>query len=134
MAKSEARSPKKILIVEDDPEILNIMDLLLGLEGYDVGTFANGDQIMKSEASVPDLYIIDKVLPNSDGLDICQFIRSHPTTSHIPVIVISATQARKEAYEVGANLFIEKPFLMHAFLQHVANTLDISPKNKWFGL
>jgi DNA-binding response OmpR family regulator len=131
---TKSKPSQKILIVEDDPEILNIMDLLLGLEGYDVGTFTNGDQIMKSQVSLPDLYIIDKVLPSTDGLDICQFIKSHPATSHIPVIVISATQAKNEAYEVGANMFIEKPFLMHSFLQNVANVLNANPKSRWFGL
>jgi DNA-binding response OmpR family regulator len=131
--RSKAVVPKKIFVVEDDPEILHVIKIMLGLEGYDVEVYPDGHGIIQNQTGVPDLYILDKLLPVIDGLDICSFLKSNEQTRHVPVIVISGAPYKKEALDVGAVKFIEKPFLMHSFLNSVANALNIHPKNKWFG-
>jgi DNA-binding response OmpR family regulator len=135
MSKSKSIASKKILVVEDDPDILNVINIMLGLEGYDVEVLTNGKPILEKQSVVPDLYILDKMLPQVDGTEICQFLKSQPVTKHIPVIMISANQrSRDAALQAGATTFIEKPFRMHNFLNYVASALEITPKNKWFSL
>ena len=131
MEKLKKSTPKKIVIVEDDPEILDVINLLLGLDGYDVSVLSNGKPIMNNQIPLPDLYILDKMLPYANGTDICHFLKTNLDTMFIPVIIISATPCRDEAYDAGAIYFIEKPFSMHTFLNTVADALQVdSPK--WF--
>ena len=133
MATSRSLPRKKILVVEDDPDILNVIKLMLGSEGYEVETHLDGKQIVDNLTVLPDLYILDKILPDVDGLHICRFLKSHPTTKDIPVIVISAKPAERAALEVGADKFIEKPFLMRPFLNSIAEALKVKPKKNLLG-
>jgi DNA-binding response OmpR family regulator len=130
----ESVRKKKVLIVEDDDAILNAISLILGFEGYDVSVLSHGMTIMNNEAEVPDLYILDKLLPYADGSDICRYLKSYEETKSIPVIIISATKCQSEALASGATSFIEKPLMMHSFLQGVADALQAKPGNRWFGL
>jgi DNA-binding response OmpR family regulator len=134
MSKSQ-KNPKTILVVEDDPDILNVIDIMLGLEGYDIRLLSNGQPIMQNQTVLPDLYILDKMLPDVDGAEVCSFLKSQSITKDIPVIMISAsTKSREASLKAGATNFIEKPFRMPIFLNAVANALDVRPKNKWLGL
>jgi two-component system phosphate regulon response regulator PhoB len=135
MSKVKSPGTKKILIVEDDPDILHVINIMLGLEGYQVETLLDGKSILQNEAELPDLYILDKLLPYADGSEICQFLKSQPATKDIPVIMISSSaRSKNSSLEAGAAMFIEKPFLMHNFLHKVAKALNVPQKNKWFGL
>jgi CheY-like chemotaxis protein len=132
---SKLKTPKRILVVEDDPDILNVIDIMLGLEGYDIQVLSHGKPIIQNQAEFPDLYILDRMLPDVDGAEVCSFLKSQPHTKDIPVIMISASLKSKEAaLQAGATTFIEKPFKMPSFLSAVANALEIGSKNKWFGL
>jgi DNA-binding response OmpR family regulator len=125
---------KKVLIVEDDDAILNAISLILGFEGYDVSVLSHGMSIINNEAEVPDLYILDKLLPDTNGADICRYLKSNEVTKSIPVIIISATQCQSEALASGATSFMEKPLAMRTFLSGVADALKTKPGSKWFGL
>jgi DNA-binding response OmpR family regulator len=131
VTKFQKPFPKKILVVGDDPEILNTINLMLGLEGYDIEILSDGKPIMKNQAIVPDLYIIDKVAPSADGVDICHSIKSNEKTKSIPVFMISATDSKSEALAAGADHFIQKPFMMYTFLNHIAALLKVPPQNEW---
>jgi DNA-binding response OmpR family regulator len=104
-------NPIRILVIEDDADILNALNIVLSSVGFDVDVLLQGASIMKNDFVLPDLFIIDKKLPNVDGLKICRYLRSRSPYKDIPIIVISADpRCRKKAIAAGASHFIEKPF------------------------
>jgi DNA-binding response OmpR family regulator len=114
---------KRIVVVDDDPDISGVINLMLEIEGYDVQVLSHGMAILNHETWVPDLYIVDRCLPYLNGPDICTFLKANEITKEIPVIIISATKSKKEALAAGAIIFIEKPFGMPAFLKAVSDAL-----------
>ena len=92
--------------------------------GFDVDVMLSGKTIMSNQFVSPDLFIIDKRLPDVDGLDILRFLKSKASYKRIPVIVISASPKQEQnAYDAGATRFIEKPFVVQELLQAVSSTL-----------
>ena len=101
-----------ILVVDDDHGLTRLMRMLLEPQGYDVRTVENGASARDSLAeSVPDLLLLDLMLPDADGLDICRQTRTaHPM---LPIIVLSAAgdeQRKVQALDVGADDYLTKPF------------------------
>jgi DNA-binding response OmpR family regulator len=118
--------PVKILIVEDDPDVLNALNIALGSVGFDVDVMLNGKDIFTNQFVLPDLFIIDQRLPDSDGLDICRYLKTKPNYKDIPVILISASPIAKEkAFEAGASDFIAKPFVVKELIDSINHTLDL---------
>jgi DNA-binding response OmpR family regulator len=116
---------QKILIVEDDPDILFTLGIILENEGYEVKQFSSGEPIMDGAYELPDLYILDKRMPDMDGLDICRHLRNQKECKDIPVIIISASpKFGPHALKAGANDFLEKPFQMKALLNLVQKYLS----------
>lgn len=105
---------KRILIVEDDPEIRYLLDVVLGREDREVVTTDSGMEAERALEDGPfDLIILDLILPDSDGRTLLTSIRSTPRTANVPVIVISArtgTDVRQDCYAAGADVFVQKPF------------------------
>ena len=102
---------KRILVTEDDPGLQDIFRLILEKAGYEVDILTSGVAIMQENFSLPDLFLLDKQLPGSDGIDICKQLKMAETTRHIPVIMISANPRISILSEdAGANAYIEKPF------------------------
>lgn len=117
---SEQLLKKKICIAEDDPDILYTLSTMLEDAGYYVKVSARGKPILDGSYSRVDLFILDKMMPDADGLDICRHLRSQSATKDIPVIMISAhPKTGNEALQAGANDYIEKPFEMHYLLNVV---------------
>jgi CheY-like chemotaxis protein len=116
---------KKVMIIEDDPAILDVLAIIFNRAGYTVSPYANGDFIFQGGFEIPDLFIIDKQLSGVDGLDICKHLRSLPPTSHLPIIVFSATPHQEsQIKQAGANVFLEKPFNNNDLLQIANNLID----------
>jgi CheY-like chemotaxis protein len=116
---------KKIMIIEDDPAILDVLGLIFTRAGYLVTAHENGNFILKNTYDIPDLYIIDKQLSGVDGLDICKHLKGRQPTMNLPVIILSATPYLKnQAGEAGANVFIEKPFSNNDLLQIVSKLIN----------
>jgi CheY-like chemotaxis protein len=114
---------KKVMIIEDDPAILDVLGLVFTRAGYQVSQHENGNFILQNTYNIPDLYIIDRQLSGVDGLDICKHIKDGAPTRHLPVIILSATPyLQKQARDAGANAFVEKPFSNTDLLQ-IASTL-----------
>lgn len=119
----------KVLVVEDDPDILNALNIALGSAGFDVDVLLNGKGILNNQFVLPDLFIIDKQLPDIDGLEICRFLHSKPNYKNVPVIMISGSQRiKKTAMEAGAVSFIEKPFAVKELVNMINETLHLQTK------
>ena len=112
---------KTVLITEDDPAIMDALEIVFTRSGYKVLTYANGSALLVNEFDKPDIFLIDRQLSGIDGLDICRHLKTHPDTSAIPVIIFSASpHVYNHAIAAGADDFIEKPFSNKAVLELVA--------------
>jgi CheY-like chemotaxis protein len=123
---STQRGP--ILIVEDIPHILELLEVTLKFKGYDVVTARNGDEALEHIASEqPALILTDILMPKLDGYALAQRVRSNPDTRHIPIIFVSATFITEEdkqfALSLGAVRFLEKPIEASELLLTVAEVL-----------
>lgn len=103
---------KRIHVLEDDEDIRYIIEYLLKDEGYELQLSSSFSELKsKLKDSVPDLFILDVMLPDGDGADICKDLKSDLFTKHIPIIVMSANDQNKvKSLEAGANDYISKPF------------------------
>ncbi|MBI4318866.1 MAG: response regulator [Chloroflexi bacterium] len=105
---------KRVLVLEDDEFISEVIAESLAPQGYQVDVISNGTHVWQYlERHRPSLILLDLSLPNEDGLTICRKIRRNPDTAKVPVVVVSAlSQDRtiRAVMEAGANDFIKKPF------------------------
>lgn len=105
---------KKILIVEDEESLLKLESILLTSRGYEVAGVLNGKAALDHIATDrPDLIILDIMLPEMDGFEVCRHIKANPDTSQIPVIMLTAkksSQDQKKGLDAGAAAYITKPF------------------------
>ncbi len=103
----------KILIVDDDPSVLQLMGLTLHRAGYEVVVAQNGVEALKKVLAVqPDLIILDLMMPEVSGIEVCQRLRSQPQTANVPIIVLSAmsqTAEKVKALKAGADEYLVKP-------------------------
>jgi two-component system cell cycle response regulator len=106
--------PRRILVVDDDPRLLHIVQMYLAIEEFDVVTALNGeDGLREVEENTPDLVILDIMMPGMDGIELCRRIRTNPATASIPVLMFSALSGDEDverARQAGANHLITKPF------------------------
>ena len=107
-------APKKILIVEDEADIANLIKLYLEKEGYHTTLAESGMQALKSLSSDrPDMVILDLMLPEMDGLELCKKIRNKSETALLPIIMLTAKTEESDTIvglELGADDYITKPF------------------------
>ncbi|GAC1337780.1 MAG: hypothetical protein NVSMB29_02660 [Candidatus Dormibacteria bacterium] len=107
-------SRHRILVVDDDPRLLHIVAMYLGIEGYDVASASNGEEGLKRvDDHKPELVILDIMMPGMDGVEACRRIRANPATAHIPVLMFSALSGDDDverARLAGATHLITKPF------------------------
>ena len=102
---------KTITLVEDDTSIQDVFALALDPELHKVVVYESGNDILQGNAPVPDLFVLDKSISGTSGLDVCRFIKSSKKYDHVPVIIMSAApDLLKVARDVGANGIIAKPF------------------------
>jgi DNA-binding response OmpR family regulator len=117
--------PKHILVVDDDPDILVFLQVILEDEGYTVVTSDKGEYLEQlHNGGLPDLILLDMLLSGKDGREIVKSLKQESETSHIPVIMISAhPSAEKEARQAGADDFLAKPFNIDNLLAKIARHL-----------
>ena len=108
---------KKILIVEDEESLLKLESILLTTKGFHVQGVTTGVAALKAVAeNPPDLVLLDIMLPEMDGFEVCRQIKNSPQTSHIPVILLTAKKSPEDmarGKQVGADQYITKPFKSH---------------------
>jgi DNA-binding response OmpR family regulator len=116
---------KKILIAEDDADILFILDMILNAAGYKVEPLREGISIVNRTSNWPDLFIIDKDMPTIDGLAICKYLKVKEETKDIPIIMMSAYhKLGTKAREIGVADFIEKPFEIQDLLGKIGKYIN----------
>lgn len=118
-----------LLIVEDDPDILKLLDATLTFRGYRVITAQNGrDALEAIRVKHPAIVITDIMMPTLDGFGLVHRIRINPETREIPVVFITATYVTREdrefAFSIGATRFIQKPVDLEKFLATIAELID----------
>jgi len=118
---------KKILVVDDDPGILDALKLTLEDAGYEVTTTEKGDyaeNLRDTNGGLPDVIILDVLLSGKDGRIICQKLKRQEDTRHVPIIMISAHPGAKQSVKaVGADDFLAKPFDIDELLAKIAQYL-----------
>lgn len=107
-------SDRKVLVVDDEENITQILEFSICAEGYQVVTASNGEEaIEKARKEQPNLIILDIMMPKVDGYEACRILKSNPLTKRIPIILLTAKGReidKKLGYEVGASDYIVKPF------------------------
>ena len=105
---------KKILVVDDEPNVIRTLTFVLKKEGYDVSSATNGEEaIAKVLESKPSLMFLDVMMPKKNGYQVCQELKSDSSLSDIHIIMLSAKGQeadKKEALNLGADEFMTKPF------------------------
>lgn len=115
---------KKILVIDDDPDILDAVQMLLESEGFTVMTSTKGDELDSLGSDLPDLILLDVLLSGKDGREIAKKLKKQEKTKHIPIVMMSAhPTAHKTIKEYLADDFIAKPFdidfLMNKIKTHI---------------
>ncbi|MDQ6889867.1 MAG: response regulator [Bacteroidota bacterium] len=115
----------RILVVDDDTDILSVMEILLTMKGFEVEVTAKGENTFpKIETFRPDLILLDVLISGHDGRAICKQLKSNESTRHIPVIMFSAHPgAAATIADYGADDFIAKPFDVNSLIQKVNSQL-----------
>lgn len=111
------RSRRSILVADDDPGIVDALQMILEYEGYDVMTTLDGKMIYSLNKNYPDLMLLDIWMSGVDGRNICKYVKKSIDTKNIPVIMISASRdVAQSARDAGADDFLAKPFQVEDLL------------------
>ncbi len=107
-------SKARLLIVEDDHDIATMLRIYFASQGYDVDIAGRGSEALeKTRQNMPHLIILDIMLPDFDGFEVCRTLRTHTRTSHVPIIFLTQKDERSDklqGLELGADDYITKPF------------------------
>ncbi|MBT5855536.1 response regulator transcription factor [bacterium] len=128
---------KKILIVEDEEDIIELIRYNLVKEGYDVDSLTNGaivyDHVKRTS---PELILLDLMLPGLDGLDVCKQLKMDTETAHIPIVMVSAKSDESDivsGLELGADDYVTKPFSVKVLIARIRGVLrrkQLAPQSK----
>lgn len=109
-----AETPPRVLVVEDEPIILRLLQVNLRLQGFEVVACSNGeDALRRAEEHPPDVAVLDIVLPGIDGFEVCRRLRATAATAEVPVIMVTAqaqAEDRERGYALGVHEYVTKPF------------------------
>jgi DNA-binding response OmpR family regulator len=114
-------SRPRVLLADDDPRVLNVVSRYLALEGYEMSTVSDGEAaVATAAAEVPDLIILDIMMPGIDGIEACRRIRANAATAQTPVLMFSAlSEEAEQARLAGADGMLPKPFNLPALAEAV---------------
>ncbi len=121
------RQPR-ILVVDDAPRNIRVMEATLAPRGYTIdGVTSGAGALLKIATEPPDLVLLDVVMPEMDGYEVCRRLRADPATRLLPVVMITASgdQEKVSALDAGADDFVQKPFNQAELLARVASLLRI---------
>jgi DNA-binding response OmpR family regulator len=115
--------PSRVLIVEDEPDIRDLVVHHLKREGYQVSAAASGEEALRQvQAAPPDLVLLDLMMPAMDGLEVCRRLRQDPATAMLPIVMLTAKGDEVDrvlGLEIGADDYIVKPFSPKELLARV---------------
>ena len=117
---------KKVLVIDDDPDILDAVQMTLDSGGYDSDVTTKGDETYEKIVGYkPDLIILDVLLSGNDGRRICKNLKADTSTKRIPIIMISAHPTAKDSVkQCGADSFVAKPFSIAELLAEVKKYIE----------
>jgi DNA-binding response OmpR family regulator len=126
--KPVSKGPKqRVLVVDDEPDTVELIEFNLKNAGYDIVTADDGaEALRKARSTEPDLIILDVMLPELDGLQVCKLLRNDPATAKIPVLMLTAKAAEVDrilGLELGARDYVTKPFSPRELILRVRNLL-----------
>ena len=124
---TKVRVKPLVLIVDDEPDAVELLEFNLRKSGYDVSTAADGNEALdKARTLLPDLMVLDLMIPEVDGMEVCKLMRRNPATTNIPVIMLTAKAAeidRVVGLELGADDYVTKPYSPRELLLRIRNVL-----------
>jgi DNA-binding response OmpR family regulator len=119
---------KKILVVDDEVDLVETLKFPLEMEGYQVLTSYNGeDGLNKARTENPDLIILDLMLPKLDGYKVCRLLKFDEKYKHIPILMLTAKTQEKDkilGLETGANEYLTKPFEIDELINKIKSYLE----------
>jgi DNA-binding response OmpR family regulator len=122
---------RRILVVEDEPNIVDSLSFLMKKAGFDVLVARDGDAAIRMMESKPaDLLLLDVMLPRRDGFDVCRQIRANPAWNEVKIIMLTARGRdldRRKGLKLGADAYITKPFSTRQILAQVDDLLGPGP-------
>jgi len=131
---SQQQSQRTVLIVDDEQSLRDALEMTFSREGYEILKAADGPEgLEKARTSVPDVVLLDVMMPGMDGYEVCRRLRSHYRTRHIPVILLTAKgteEDKLEGLEGGANDYVVKPWNKRELVQRVRNHLEWAKTQK----
>ena len=117
----------KIWIVEDEPDIANLVAFHVRKEQFQASIFHDGESFLEAvDSEVPDLVILDLMLPRVSGLEICKKLRGNDRTGNVPIIMLTARDTETDivlGLELGADDYVRKPFYTRELLARIKNKL-----------
>lgn len=120
---------KRILIVDDEVDTLNLLQMMLELVGYAVITTSDPAYALTlAEIEKPDCVLLDIMMPQLDGFTVCKMLRLHPTTHNMPIVFITAYQASNleaRRMEAGADMVVPKPASMDALVKTIDSAIAL---------
>jgi two-component system phosphate regulon response regulator PhoB len=118
---------ERILVIDDEEDILELLQYVLAKNGYNITCVATGEEALASaRALLPDLILLDVMLPGIDGLEVCKVLKNQPKTAHIPIIMLTAKGEEIDVVtglELGADDYVSKPFSPRVLLARVRAVL-----------
>jgi DNA-binding response OmpR family regulator len=118
---------KRVLVVDDEPNIVLSLEFLMKREGYNVTTAGDGDAALKAvDAKVPDLILLDINMPKRDGFDVCETLRANPEYKDIKILMLTAKGRdvdQEKGLALGADDYVTKPFATQEVVAKVAELL-----------
>lgn len=116
---------KKILIVDDEFDIVDVLGDVLTVEGYQVVTASNGREgLMRLRDTIVDLVLLDCMMPIVDGPEMLRLMREDERLLNVPVVMMSAAEMRRQVQALGCSAFLKKPFDLNTLLQTVARLVS----------
>lgn len=123
-----------VLIVDDEPDMVELIAAQLRAAGYRIATALNGEAaVRQAEILLPDLIVLDLMLPDIDGFTICEMLRRRPSTAGIPILILtgmSGEMARFHGLECGAIDYLRKPFESHDLVERVRQGVSAGKAQK----
>ena len=118
----------KILIIDDEPQIVRALELLMQREGFEVRSASDGVEALSAiEDAAPDLILLDLMMPRMDGFELCQKIRLNPAWKNMIIVILTAKGRdieREKGMALGADHYVTKPFSTREVVQLIKSALE----------
>lgn len=113
----------KILIVDDDEQATTLLEKVLAIKGHQATSVNDSAETLQVMNNItPDLILLDLMMPEPNGFEVCKMLRADPTFSSIPIVIVTAmddNESKETAYAAGANDYLTKPFRIDALAQAI---------------